>query len=134
AAPGELGGTYAGSPVACAGAFAVIDLVQEEQLLERPEKIGRQIEETLTELAKKSEYMGDMRRLGSMLGAEVVEDRDRERPNQEKTNQIVSCATENGLLLLSAGIKGNVIRFLTPLVITDEERTKGLHILESALK
>ncbi len=134
AAPGELGGTYAGSPVACAAALAVIDIIEEEQLLEKSEKIGQKIEETLTELAKKYEYIGEIRRLGAMVGVEIVQDRDSKRPNKEKTNEIVSFANENGLLLLSAGIKGNVIRFLTPLVITDEELTKGLHILESALK
>src|SRR5699024_12688972 len=111
AAHGELGGTYAGSPVACAAALAVIDIIEEEQILEKSEKNGQKIDETLTELAKKYEYIGEIRRLGAMVGVEIVQDRDSKRPNKEKTNEIVSFANENGLLLLSAGIKGNVIRF-----------------------
>lgn len=132
--PGELGGTYAGSPVACAAALAVIDIIEEENLLEKSEIIGRKVEATLKALAEKHKYIGDIRRLGSMVAVEIVNDRVSKLPNKNKTNEIVKYANENGLLLLSAGIKGNVIRFLAPLVITDRELSKGLSILERAFK
>jgi 4-aminobutyrate aminotransferase / (S)-3-amino-2-methylpropionate transaminase / 5-aminovalerate transaminase len=130
--PGELGGTYGGSPVGCAAALAVIDIFEEENLLEKSELLGQKLEAKLKELAEKHEYIGDIRRLGAMVGCEIVEDRSSKKPNKAKTAEITKYANENGLLLLSAGIKGNIIRFLTPLVITDEELTKGLAILEKA--
>lgn len=130
-APGELGGTYAGSPVACAAALAVIEIIEEENLLSKSEAMGKKIETKLNELAEKHEYIGDIRRLGSMVAAEIVNNRTDKLPNKEKTAEIVRYANANGLLLLSAGLKGNVIRFLAPLVITDEELSKGLSILEA---
>jgi 4-aminobutyrate aminotransferase / (S)-3-amino-2-methylpropionate transaminase / 5-aminovalerate transaminase len=130
--PGELGGTYAGSPVACAAALAVIDIIEEENLVEKSEIIGQKIEGKLQELSLKHEYIGDIRRQGAMVAVELVEDRISKKPNKIKTASIVKYANENGLLLLSAGIKSNVIRFLAPLVITDEELSKGLAILEEA--
>ena len=130
--PGELGGTYAGNPVACAAALAVIEVIEEENLNEKAEKIGQRIEDKLTELSEKHAFIGEVRRLGAMVAVELVEDRKTKSPNKDATQKILSYANENGLLLLSAGIKGNVIRFLTPLVITDEELEKGLAILEDA--
>jgi 4-aminobutyrate aminotransferase/(S)-3-amino-2-methylpropionate transaminase len=132
AGPGELGGTYGGSPVGCAAALAVIDVFEEENLLEKSEILGQKLEAKLNELAAKHDYIGNVRRLGAMVGCEIVEDRDSKKPNKAKTAEIVKYANENGLLLLSAGIKGNIIRFLTPLVISDEELAKGLAILEKA--
>ena len=134
AAPGELGGTYAGSPVACAAALAVIDIIEEENLLEKSEIMGQKLEAKLNELAEKHSYVGEIRRLGSMVAVEIVNNRTDKVPNKEKTSEIIQYANENGLLLLSAGLKGNVIRFLAPLVITDEELSKGLAILEAAFK
>lgn len=132
ASPGELGGTYAGNPVACAAALAVIDVIEEENLTEKSESIGKRIEEKLVELAEIHSFIGDIRRLGSMVAVELVEDKKTKLPNKKATEKIVSYANNNGLLLLSAGIKGNVIRFLTPLVITDHELERGLAILEDA--
>ncbi|WP_228548315.1 4-aminobutyrate--2-oxoglutarate transaminase [Sporosarcina obsidiansis] len=132
AAPGELGGTYAGSPVACAAALAVIDIIEEEDLLTKSETLGQKLEDKLNELAEKHSFVGDIRRLGSMVAVEIVESRSTRLPNKEKTTEIVKYANANGLLLLSAGLKGNVVRFLAPLVITDEELEKGFSILEAA--
>ncbi|WP_338472568.1 4-aminobutyrate--2-oxoglutarate transaminase [Niallia sp. XMNu-256] len=132
--PGELGGTYAGSPVACAAALAVIDIVEEENLVEKSETLGQKMEVKLKELAEKHDYIGDIRRLGAMVAVELVEGRLSKKPNKTKTAEIVKYANHNGLLLLSAGLKGNVIRFLAPLVITDEELSKGLAILEKAFQ
>ncbi|MEH7155880.1 4-aminobutyrate--2-oxoglutarate transaminase [Neobacillus drentensis] len=131
---GELGGTYSGSPVACAAALAVIDVVEEENLVEKAEILGQKIEAKLQDLSTKHDFVGDIRRLGAMVACEIVEDRSSKKPNKTKTLQIVKYANENGLLLLSAGIKSNVIRFLAPLVITDEELAKGLAILEKAFE
>lgn len=132
AEPGELGGTFAGNPVACTAALTVIDVIEEENLLEQSETVGQTIENKVNELAEKHDFIGDVRRLGSMVAVELVVDRKQKLPNSTKTNDIAIYANENGLLLLTAGIKGNVIRFLPPLVITDEELTKGLAILEAA--
>jgi 4-aminobutyrate aminotransferase/(S)-3-amino-2-methylpropionate transaminase len=130
--PGELGGTYAGNPVACAAALAVIDIVEEENLSFKAEILGQKIEAKLNELYEKHEYVGEIRRLGAMVAVEIVENRESKQPNKAKTSEIVKLANENGLLLLSAGLKGNIIRFLAPLVITDEELSKGLAILEKS--
>ncbi|WP_174727277.1 4-aminobutyrate--2-oxoglutarate transaminase [Mesobacillus harenae] len=132
--PGELGGTYSGSPVACAAALAVIEIMEEENLVEKAEILGQKFETKLTELAGKHDFIGDIRRLGAMVAVEIVEDRTAKKPNKIKTAEIVKYANENGLLLLSAGLKSNVIRFLAPLVITDEELSKGLAILEKAFE
>lgn len=134
ATPGELGGTYAGNPVACAAALAVIDIIEEEDLLSKSETIGQKLESKLNELAKKHSYVGEIRRLGSMVAVEIVNNRADKLANKSKTTEIIQYANANGLLLLSAGLKGNVIRFLTPLVITDKELSKGLSILEAAFK
>ena len=132
AEPGELGGTYAGNPVACAAALAVIDVIQEENLLQKSEVVGQKIEAKLHELAIKYGFLGEIRRLGSMVAVEIVKDRDSKTPDKDKTGKVTKYANENGLLLLSAGIKGNVIGFLGPPVITDEELNNGLAILEKA--
>ncbi|MEC5423286.1 4-aminobutyrate--2-oxoglutarate transaminase [Virgibacillus sp. C22-A2] len=130
--PGELGGTYAGSPVACAAALAVIDIIQEEDLLSKSEILGKKIEDKLKELQEKHEYAGEIRRLGSMVAIEIVDNRTTKVPDKNKTGAIVKNANDNGLLLLAAGLHGNVVRFLAPLVITDEELAKGLSILEKS--
>ncbi len=132
--PGELGGTFAGNPVACAAALAVIEIIEEENLVEKSEQIGHTIELTLRSLAEKYEYVGEIRRLGAMVAIEIVNDQDSKEANKEKAQAIIKYANENGLLLLSAGIKGNVIRFLPPLVITNDELKKGLDILERSFQ
>lgn len=83
AQPGELGGTYSGSPVACAAALAVIDIIEEENLLQKSEIMGEKIEAKLKELADKHEYVGDIRRLGSMIAVEIVKDRNSKLPNKD---------------------------------------------------
>ncbi|MGJ9386063.1 4-aminobutyrate--2-oxoglutarate transaminase [Salipaludibacillus sp. CF4.18] len=132
--PGELGGTFAGNPVACAAALAVLDVIEKENLLEKSEILGQNIETKLLSLSKQHEFMGDIRRLGAMVAVEIVNNRTDKLPDKQKTAAITKYANENGLLLLSAGLKGNVIRFLAPLVITDDELAKGLSILEKAFE
>ena len=128
--PGELGGTYAGNPVACEAALAVIEVMEEENLSDKAEQIGATLEDKLEELKARHDYLGDIRRLGAMVAVEIIDAEG--NPDKAKTGAITSYANNNGLLLLSAGVKGNVVRFLTPLVITDEELNEGLTILEQA--
>jgi len=130
--PGELGGTFAGNPAACAAALAVIDVIEEENLSTKANILGEKIENKLVDLQEKHEFVGEIRRLGAMVAVEIVDNRSDKNPDKVKTAAITKYANNNGLLLLSAGIKGNVIRFLTPLVITNEELNKGLDILEHA--
>lgn len=132
--PGELGGTFSGSPVACEAALAVLEVIEEENLVERAETVGRKIEDKLKELQNKHAFAGDIRRLGAMVAIELVEDKESKKPNAEAATTIAQYANESGLLLLTAGIYSNVIRFLAPLVITDKELTKGFQILEEAFQ
>lgn len=131
-APGELGGTYAGNPVACEAALEVIEVIKDENLLEKSNQMGKKITDTLEDLAKKHDYIGEIRAIGSMVAVELVKDKNTKAPYKEKADNIMKYANDNGLLLLSSGLHGNVIRFLAPLVITDEELTKGLDILKQA--
>ena len=130
--PGELGGTYSGSPTANAAALAVIDIMKEEKLPERAEIVGQKIENKLKELQTKYPEIGNIRRLGAMVAMEIVKDPMTREADKYRVTDITSYANQHGLLLLTAGIKGNVIRFLPPLVITDEELAKGFAILEDA--
>lgn len=133
AAPGELGGTYAGSPLGCAAALAVLDIIEEEGLNQRSEEIGRIIEHQALEWKKEHACIGEVRRLGAMAAIEIVKDQDTREPDKAKAAAVAKTANENGLLLLTAGINGNIIRFLTPLVVTDEQLKEGLSIIEAAL-
>ncbi|KAA6449047.1 4-aminobutyrate--2-oxoglutarate transaminase [Bacillus atrophaeus] len=133
AAPGELGGTYAGSPLGCAAALAVLDIIEDEGLNERSEEIGRIIEKRAFEWKKEHAFIGEIRRLGAMAAIEIVKDPETREPDKAKAAAIAAYANENGLLLLTAGINGNIIRFLTPLVITDEQLKEGLDIIEAGL-
>lgn len=111
AAPGELGGTYAGSPLGCAAALAVLDIIEEEGLNERSEEIGKIIEDKAYEWKQEFPFIGDIRRLGAMVAIEIVKDPDTREPDKAKAAAIAVYANQNGLLLLTAGINGNIIRF-----------------------
>nr|WP_100401992.1 4-aminobutyrate--2-oxoglutarate transaminase [Bacillus sp. FJAT-42315] len=134
AAPGELGGTYSGSPLGCAAALAVIDIMEEEKINERGAVLGQLVMDRLSQLAEKYEAIGEIRGLGSMVAVELVKDRTTKEPNKELTNAIIAEANNRGLLIISAGAYGNVLRFLMPLVITDEQVAEGLEILEEAFE
>lgn len=129
---GELGGTYAGSPVACEAALAVIDIIKDEKLCEKAQVLGDKLTKHLHGYAEKYAFVGDIRGLGAMVAVELVD--EHKAPNKAAATAIAKYANDNGLLLLTAGIKGNVIRFLSPLVITDEELEKGLAILDRAFE
>ena len=132
-APGGLGGTYAGNPVACAAGVAVMDVMRDEKLPERAMRIGSVIEERMRTWAAEHELVGDVRVLGAMAGMELVRDRKSKTPADTETARILSLARERGLLLLRSGIHHNVIRTLMPLNIPDDQLMEGLDILGSAL-
>ena len=130
AAPGTLGGTYGGNPVACAASLAAIDAMEELQLNARATAIGDAVRERFTALMSRCPMIGDVRGLGAMIGVEFVEDGDPARPAGAFVKEVLSHALGRGVLAISAGIHGNVIRVLSPLVITDEELDRGLTVLE----
>jgi 4-aminobutyrate aminotransferase/(S)-3-amino-2-methylpropionate transaminase len=130
---GGLGGTYAGNPVSCAAALAAIDFMEASRLPERAAEIGRQVEERFRCFADRFPFIGEARGLGAMRALELVKDRSGKEPDKERTTRVIQRAYENGLIVLSAGTHGNVIRTLMPLVITDEQLQEGLEVLEHAL-
>ncbi|MEH6908302.1 4-aminobutyrate--2-oxoglutarate transaminase [Neobacillus drentensis] len=131
---GEIGGTYAGSPLGCRAALTVLDIIESEQLNDRARKIGNRVLEKMHLLAERFEGIGDVRGLGAMCAMEMVKDRQSKAPDKEATGKIVKAAAERGLMLLSAGIYSNVIRLLMPITITDDQLEEGLQILEEAIE
>jgi 4-aminobutyrate aminotransferase / (S)-3-amino-2-methylpropionate transaminase / 5-aminovalerate transaminase len=131
---GELGGTYSGSPLGCRAALTVLDIIESENLNERAQKIGTRATEKMIELAERFDSIGDVRGLGAMCAMEIVKDRHSKTPDKESVGKIVKAAGERGLMLLSAGLYGNVIRLLMPLTITDEQLEEGLQILEESFE
>ncbi|PDY44629.1 4-aminobutyrate--2-oxoglutarate transaminase [Bacillus pseudomycoides] len=131
--PGQLGGTFSGSPVACAAALAVLDVIEEEQLVKRAGVIGSRMMEVFHSWKEKYELIGDVRGLGAMTAIELVKDRNTKEPATEEVKAIMQETHNKGVITISAGIYGNVLRFLPPLVITDEQLEEGLHILETAI-
>jgi len=125
--PGGLGGTYAGSPIACAAALAVIDIVEEENLINRSNEIGKIFNDKLSELQSKyPKLISDVRNKGAMIAIELIHNGDFEKPNVELTKSIIAQASKYGLILLSCGYNSNVIRFLPALTITNEVINEGL--------
>lgn len=126
---GGLGGTYAGNPLACAAAHAVLDMFESGELLHRAEAIGARIEAHARGWAQACPLIGDIRRRGAMVGIELVKDRVTREPAKSETQGIIASACRQGVILIAAGTYGNVVRFLAPLTITDEELDEGLAIL-----
>jgi 4-aminobutyrate aminotransferase/(S)-3-amino-2-methylpropionate transaminase len=135
AQPGGLGGTYAGSPIACAAGLAVLDVIEEEGLLDRSLAIGRLIATRLRALQSRNslDCIGDIRGLGGMVAMELVKSRAGNEPAPELTKRLVAKAAERGLVILSCGVYANVIRFLVPLTASDALVGEGLDLLEAAL-
>ena len=131
--PGGLGGTYAGSPLACAAGLAVLEVMREEQLLKRSQEIGRFMSSRLKGLQVRFPCIGEVRALGAMVALELVKNARADAPDAELTKALVQAAGRHGLVLLSCGIYANVIRFLAPLTITDALLKEGFHLFELAL-
>jgi 4-aminobutyrate aminotransferase/(S)-3-amino-2-methylpropionate transaminase len=129
---GGLGGTYAGNPVACAAALAVLDVFDDERVFERADAIGETIGATLDALASRHPDIAEVRRLGAMIAFELCESGDPKRPAAELTRRLTARARELGLILLSCGVYGNVIRILVPITAGDAVIDEGLAILAQA--
>ncbi len=129
--PGGLGGTYAGSPIGCAAGLAVLKIIEEQKLVTRANEIGEKFKQRLEKLQKnRADTIGDIRVMGAMIAIELVKQGDAGKPDADLTKAIVAEAYQQGLVLLSCGSRGNVIRFLPPLTISDELINEGLDILE----
>lgn len=125
--PGGLGGTYGGSPVACAAALAVLDVIRNENILENANKLGALFAEHLQGLkAKYPGFIAQVRQIGAMLAIELVSDGDIAKPNVALTQGIIAKAADYGLILLACGFYGNVIRFLPPLTIEPHILAQGI--------
>ncbi len=133
--PGGLGGTYGGSPIACAAALAVLDAIEEEKLLDRSNAIGARIKGRLAEIAARNDVVPitGIRGNGAMIGFDIVRSRGAYEPDADATKRVTSLALAGGLILLSCGVHGNVIRILVPLTVADDVLDEGLAILEAAL-
>ncbi|VXB48074.1 4-aminobutyrate aminotransferase, PLP-dependent [Pseudomonas sp. 8BK] len=128
-APGGLGGTYAGSPIACAAALAVMQVFEEEKLLDRCKAVGERLVTGLKAIQAKHKSIGDVRALGAMIAVELFEGGDLHKPNAALTAAVVAKARDKGLILLSCGTYGNVLRVLVPLTAEDALLDKGLAII-----
>jgi 4-aminobutyrate aminotransferase/(S)-3-amino-2-methylpropionate transaminase len=130
--PGGLGGTYAGSPISIAAALAVLEVIEEEKLCARAEALGALFVNTLRAAQKSLPAIGEVRNLGAMVAMELVKNGDPHQPDPDLTKALVKQAAAKGVVLLSCGIYGNVIRFLAPLTASDEIVREGLgHVIDA---
>lgn len=132
-APGGLGGTYAGNPISCAAGLAVLDVFAEEDLLARAEHLGARLHTHFRALQNDIPQLGDVRGLGPMLGMEFVQDRESRQPAPAIVEQVITRAREKGVLMLKAGIDGNVLRILVPLVIDDALLSRALDTINAVV-
>jgi 4-aminobutyrate aminotransferase/(S)-3-amino-2-methylpropionate transaminase len=131
--PGGLGGTYAGSPLGCAAALAVLEVFKKDKLLERSRAVGGRLTAGLRALAARHKSIGDVRGLGAMVAIELFKDGDVQQPDAELTKAIVAEAAKRGLILLSCGVYANVIRILVPLTASNAVLDEGMAILGDTL-
>lgn len=133
-APGTIGGTYCGNPVACAAALKTIEIMERDHLAQRSCEIGEKVTKRFNQWKEKYPVIGDVRGLGGMIGLEFVTDQETKKPNAALTSAVIQECAQRGLLIEGAGTYGNVIRFLAPLVMTDEQLERGLEIYEEVIK
>jgi 4-aminobutyrate aminotransferase / (S)-3-amino-2-methylpropionate transaminase / 5-aminovalerate transaminase len=126
--PGGLGGTFGGNPLSCAAAIAVLEEVRRPEFLARARELGEAIRARLDQLAARHEAIAEVRGIGPMLAFELAEQ------TPDHANAVTAAARDRGLVLLSCGLYGNVIRILVPLVISDEDLGRGLDILDESLQ
>lgn len=135
--PGGLGGTYGGNPLACAAANAVLDVIEEEGLCARADEIGELLVNRIKQLQDSNSLkgvVGDIRALGAMVAMELVAGNAADRPDPDLAKALVARSAQKGLVLLSCGVRGNVIRFLVPLTASDTLVNEGMDILAEALR
>jgi 4-aminobutyrate aminotransferase/(S)-3-amino-2-methylpropionate transaminase len=131
--PGALGGTFGGNPAACEAALAVLETIETENLCARANHLGDRFRRRAAQWQSRWELVGEVRGLGAMQALELVRSRHTRAPAEEETRRILQYCYEHGLIMITAGSYGNVIRLLVPLVITDSQMDEGLDVLESAL-
>ena len=133
--PGGLGGTYAGNPLACAAALAVLEVIEEEKLVERGAALGERMKRKLAEIAQRNDAapIAEIRGPGALIAFDVVKTRGSNEPDAEAAKRVTQIAMAEGLILLTCGVYGNTIRLLNPLTISDEILEEGLAKLEKAL-
>lgn len=132
--PGGVGGTYGGSPVACVAAIEAIKIIKSESFLTRVNEVGELMRTTLESWKEKYRIIGDVRGLGAMRLVEFVKDRDSKDPDMDVTLEIIRDAVSHGLIMIRAGMFSNCLRLLPPIVITDEQLTEALSVLEEAIQ
>ena len=130
---GGLGGTFAGNPLSCAAANAVLDEFETSDLLGRANSIGQRFEKRAREWKERFELIGEARGIGAMRAIELVKSRETREPAPDETKKITQYCYEHGLITITAGSYGNVIRILVPLVVNDQQMDEGLDVLEAAL-
>lgn len=131
--PGGLGGTYAGNPLSCAASLAVINIIEEERILEKSTRLGASLMESLKKIQVTYPEIGDVRGLGGMVAIEFVKDKDPHKPDPDLTKKISNKCLENGLILLSCGVYGNVLRILVPITVDPKEIQEGIDILQKSI-
>jgi 4-aminobutyrate aminotransferase/(S)-3-amino-2-methylpropionate transaminase len=132
--PGGLGGTFAGNPLACEAALAVLDTFEEQDLIAQSNNIGDYFQRRAREWQQRFPIIGDVRGMGAMQAIELVQSKETRQPAPDETRQITKFCYEHGLITITAGSYGNVIRLLVPLVITREQMDEALDVLEAALQ
>src|SRR5581483_454833 len=130
---GAIGGTFGGNPAACEAALAVLDIIEKENLNQRANQLGDRFRKRAAKWQADWDLVGEVRGLGAMQALELVRSRDSREPADTETKQISQFCYEHGLITITAGSYGNVIRLLMPVVITDAQMDEGLDVLEAAL-
>jgi 4-aminobutyrate aminotransferase len=130
---GGLGGTFGGNPLACAAANATLDALTDGDMLQRAQHVGEHLRKRLDNMAGRVPQIGEVRGIGPMLALELVDDPDKKTPAPGLAAQTTANARERGLMLLSCGLYGNVLRILVPFVASDEDLDRGLEIMEESL-
>lgn len=130
---GTLGGTYPGNPVACAASLATIDYMKKIEINSKAEKVGKTVFNFFKKLKREAPAIGDVRGLGAMVAMELVKNGDPHQPDADLNKQLINACAAKGLLVISAGLNGNVLRVLSPLVISRPQLMKGLNIIRTEL-
>jgi 4-aminobutyrate aminotransferase/(S)-3-amino-2-methylpropionate transaminase len=131
--PGGLGGTFGGNPLSCEAAHAVLDVFERSNLLTRADELGEHFQKRAREWQRRWPMVGDVRGLGGMQAIELVKSAETKQPASDETKKITQYCYEHGLITITAGTYGNVIRVLVPLVIADAQMDEALDVLESGL-
>jgi 4-aminobutyrate aminotransferase/(S)-3-amino-2-methylpropionate transaminase len=131
--PSTIGGTYPGNPVCCAAAIATIEYMERININALGEKVGKIVRDRFSQMKQQFPAIGDVRGLGAMMAFELVKEGDPFRPDAETCKKLISYCAANGLIVISAGVNGNIIRVLSPLVIEEDLLSKGLDIIEAGL-